>query len=363
MKENTFSCLRLGDFPAYKSVVQQAWFAPADVKPLKLDWNESPIPPSPRVRQAVFDFLARPNALNWYPDANSTQLRHTIAHHWQVSEDSVQTYCGSDTALEYAVRIFTQKSDTVLMVSPTYDNFRIYALEAECSVVQDGPEDIFELKAEGLDAMIRQHRPRLVYVANPNNPTGWLMMPQELEAVAVHHPGTLLLVDEAYGEFAGKSAIHLAATRANMIVFRSFSKAYGLAGLRVGYVIASPGNVEQLSRVRNGKNVSMIGQVAAIAAMEDQEFLRETLRHIEDGQRRLAAGLNDLNIPFRVTPGNFVLIKVENAAEVQSELAKRFVYVRSVAHLKGMQGYLRITLGDSEQMCQFVETLKSILRG
>jgi histidinol-phosphate aminotransferase len=361
MSENTFSRSRLETFSPYKPSNQEAWFLAPDAQPLKLDWNESPLPPSPKVFSALEGFLKHPNALNWYPDANSRKLRDRLGAFWKIDPECVQTYCGSDSALHSAVHIFTKANDLVLMVSPTYDNFRIYALEAECRVALDGPEDIYVLTRGDLEALIRKHQPRLVYVANPNNPTGWLLSTEDIAAISAQFPDVMLIVDEAYAEYSGVTSIPLAIQRPNIVVHRTFSKAYGLAGLRIGYVVTSTGNTEQFNLIRNGKNVSMVAQVAAIAALEDGDYLAAVLDRVKKGQAVLEAGLRRLGIVFRSTPANFVLTHFEDAVKVQKELAAQHIYVRPMSHLPKLNGYLRITLGDAEQMNRFLSALESIL--
>jgi histidinol-phosphate aminotransferase len=361
MNENTFSCLRYPDFPPYKPSNQEVWFLPFDARPLKLDWNESALPPSPKVIEATRRFLARPNALNWYPDADAVRLRDAIAKRWEVPRECTQTYCGSDSALQAVVKVFTRHGDSVLMVSPTYDNFRIYALEAECRVILDGPEDIFNLCGEDLHGLIREHAPRLVYLPNPNNPTGWLISSEDLVSVTAEYQDVMFVIDEAYAEFSGETAIPAATHSPNIMIARTFSKAYGLAGVRVGYVLGSAGNIHQLSHIRNGKNVSMLAQIAAVEALEDQDYLSYTLGQITEGDKILCKALDELGIFYRTTPANFTLIKVENAAKLQSDLAAQRIYIRSMSHLKGMEGYLRITLGSPDQMRRLAEGLKQLL--
>ncbi len=361
MNKKTFSRLRFADFPPYKPSNQQAWFLPPETKPLKLDWNESPLPPSPKVFAALQEFLARPNALNWYPDADSRKLREAVAQHWHIQTDNVQTYCGSDSALQSAVRVFTQPGDAVLMVSPTYDNFRIYVIEADCRVILDGPDDLFTLTGDDLAQLIAKHNPRLVYIANPNNPTGWLVKPDEIERAAQQYPDTMLMLDEAYAEFSGVTSIRLAVSAPNIFVGRTFSKAYGLAGLRIGYVVATAGNIEQVNLIRNGKNVSMVGQVAALAALQDQEYLHAMLARLRRGQDVLTAGLTRLGLFYRATPANFVLIKFDNPAKIQAALAEQHIYVRPMSHLPKMTGFLRITLGNAEQMEEFLAAVEKLV--
>ncbi|MBK6765434.1 MAG: histidinol-phosphate aminotransferase family protein [bacterium] len=361
MNKNAFSVCRLDTIQPYKPSNQVAWFVPPESMPLKLDWNESPLPPAPSVMVAVKKFLEHPNALNWYPDANSHDLRTKLAEHWKIPEECVQTYCGSDSALHAAARIFTRLGDRVLMVSPTYDNFRIYALEAQCAVTLDGPKDIYTLRGDELAALVEKHHPQLVYLSNPNNPTGWLVPENEVVEVANRFPKTMFIVDEAYAEYSNVTVIPDAVQMPNLVAFRTFSKAYGLAGLRVGYIIGSPGNIEFLNLIRNGKNVSMIGQVAAMAALADGDYLKKSLERVRAGQRVLESGLTRLGIPFRASPANFVLVKFDDAKRIQDALADLLIYVRPMSHLPGMTGYLRITLGDETQMTRFVAALEKVL--
>ena len=364
MNDNlSFPSERLLGIEAYKGNGQKALSTSNGEDVLKLDWNESPLPPSPFAIKAILETVVQENALNWYPDIESSKLRELLADHLEVDFRNIQTFCGSDGALEIIIRSFVVPDDKLLIVSPTYDNFRIYGLSTGCEVEMEKPKDIFDLKIGDLIDLVKSANAKAVYLCNPNNPTGWLVKNEDLSVLADMFPETLFIIDEAYADFAGFTFAKEATKRRNTIITRTFSKVFGLAGLRIGYIVASIPNVETINKIRIGKNVNVLAQSAALAALKDTDHLAKTLKRVENGKQILIEGLDKIGLQYRVTPANFILIQHPDVDLIRSQLQLRNIYVRSLTHLIGLKQFLRITIGSPDQMERVVDALRDIIAG
>ena len=171
-----------------------------------------------------------------------------------------------------------------------------------------------------------------------------------------------MIVDEAYFEFWGETNLALIGEFPNLVITRSFSKAFALAGLRCGYLVTDPRNVGVLEKIRNGKNINSLAQVAAIAALEDTAYLRAQTARLRENQRLFVEEAAGLGIPVTGTPANFVLIKVSSPEKVKKALEDRRILVRNRSHMPQLEGYLRITTGSRDEMAKCLETLSPLIK-
>ncbi|MFZ4738259.1 MAG: pyridoxal phosphate-dependent aminotransferase [Bradymonadia bacterium] len=332
-----------------------------DQVPLKLDWNESTVPPSPKVLEAIQAFLGNAHHLNWYPVLNSTNLIERLEKHLGLSGDQLLITNGSDDALDTICTTYLDPGDTVLVPSPTYTHFLVFA-QTRGAVIQPhyGP-DAFESCIEQLVEAAHRTRPRLLYLVNPNNPTGVLYTRDEVATLLAACPGTLVIVDEAYSEFAGSSCIDLLHTYPNLVITRTFSKAYGIAGLRIGYAMAAPGVILDLRRVFNPKSVNVLAQIGAMAALEDQAYLRWYLGEVEASKRLLPPFFAARGLPFRPTPANYFLVQFDQAPWVVKRLQEEGVYVRDRSGMNQLAGWVRFSLGTVEQTRDLLDRIDRVL--
>ncbi|MCA9538910.1 MAG: histidinol-phosphate aminotransferase family protein [Myxococcales bacterium] len=317
--------------------------------PHKLDWNEATVPPSPRVIEAITAFLQNAHHLNWYPVLNSTNLIERLAAFHGVAPDRLLVTNGSDDALSTICTTYLDPTDAVLLASPTYQHFLVFAQTRGAHLVHHYAEDPFCADPEGLRAELLRLRPRLLYLVNPNNPTGVLYTPEEIASLLAASPETLVIVDEAYSEFAGTSAIGLLHEYSNLIVTRTFSKAYGMAGLRIGYALAHEEVVANLQRVFNPKSVNVLAQVAAMAALEDQTWLRWYVEEVDASKALMAEWFDARGLEFRSTPANFVMVRFDQAPWVVRLLTEEGVYVRDRSQMGHLGGFVRYSVGTVEQ--------------
>ena len=270
----------------------------------KLASNENPLGPSPK---AVAALKKASNLLNRYPDAGCTDLRLKLAKKLRVSPESILIGNGSDELIVLALRAFVDPGDEVVVAEPT---FLIYEIQARAcgASVRVVPMKNLRYDLQAMRAAITPHT-KLVFIANPDNPTGSYVTKKELEAFLRDLPHeTIVMLDEAYYEFAEASDYPQSLSYVNdfpVIVTRTFSKAYGLAGLRVGYGIAQPSIIAALHSVREPFNVNSLAQAAACGALEDSAFLAKTKSTIKKGRRYLLKSLAALNIRVLPSAANF----------------------------------------------------------
>ena len=330
--------------------------------PHKLDWNEATVPPSPKVQEAIMAFLESSNHLNWYPVLNSMNLAAALNHFYGVPQESFLVTNGSDDALNTICTTYLDPGDRVLVASPSYQHFLVFAQTRGAEIIHHYAPDPFEKDIEGLLRALHHHRPRLIYLVNPNNPTGVSYTPAEVAHLLAASPESLFVLDEAYYEFAGVTSIGLLSTHSNLVITRTFSKAYGMAGLRVGYALASPDIIEDLKRVFNPKSVNVLAQIGAIAALKDQVYLRSYLDEVARAKELMASWCASHGLPLHSTPGNYVMIRFEQAPWVVHLLHEEGVYVRDRSQMPQLSGYVRFSVGTLEQTQDVLSRLERVLK-
>jgi histidinol-phosphate aminotransferase len=343
----------------YKLVSHEAWDFQEDKRVLKLDWNEATIPPSPQVAKSISVFLKEGN-MNWYPDVNNMQLLGALSKYSNVPECNVQYFASSDSLHEYIVRAFIEPGDRILIVAPTYDNFR--AVVESNGALTDFyylGED-FDLDFEHFCNYINLHSPKIVYICNPNNPTGNLYSKELIESLVVSFTSVLFVVDEAYFEFTGVSCSDIVVNNDNILISRTFSKAFALAGFRVGYVISSQHNINILTKIRNPKNISTFSQLAALAALDDISYMQEFVKEVHLAKKIFESFLTENGFEIIKGEGNFTLLRIDLSQKLSflEHLSSNLIYVRDYGHVKGMENYIRITIGTCEQMARVQKTIE-----
>ena len=327
---------------------------------VKLASNENPHGPSPKAVEAMRGVLAD---VNRYPDANAYRLRERLAASLGVAMAEVVQGNGSNELLDLLVRTFTTPSDHIVFAEPSFVVYQIAAMaHGVAFTAVPLTNDVHDL-----DAMLKAVTPktRLVFVANPNNPTGTYVGRAALERFLTAVPADVVVaIDEAYAEYADApdyaSAISMRGLRERLVVLRTFSKIYGLAALRVGYAVATAELCDYLNRVRAPFNVSSLGQVAALASLEDGEHVEKSRTRNGVERARLAAALESLGL--RVTPSqaNFVYARVAMPARTLYEaLLDRGVIVRAFG---GLPHHVRITVGTERENDRLLAALGEVLK-
>ena len=331
---------------------------------VKLASNENPFGVPESSKQAMAQAAAE---LGRYPDANGFELKAALSTRYDVPADWITLGNGSNDILEIAAHAFVQKGESVVF---SQYSFAVYALATQGV---GGRAIVVPAVNYGhdLDAMAAAIEPdtRLVYVANPNNPTGTFIGAEKIEAFLNKVPGNVIVVlDEAYNEYLAPEhqfeSANWVRKYPNLIVSRTFSKAYGLAGLRVGFAIAQPAVTDLMNRIRQPFNVNSLAQAAAIAALNDKEFLAKGAENNFAGYQQLTAAFDELGLEYVPSFGNFVLVRVGDddgaGARVNLALLKQGVIVRPVGAY-GLPQWLRISIGLPEENATFIEALKKAL--
>jgi len=330
---------------------------------VKLASNENALGPSPKALDARRKNLKK---VNRYPDACSFYLKRGLAAFLEVKEENLVIGNGSDEIIVLATKAFVEKGDEVVMARPT---FLIYEIAAQ---IQDARIKFVPLtKALKYDlkaiASAVTANTKLVFIANPDNPTGTYVTRQELEDFLNAVPSdTMIFLDEAYFEFANYAFKDYPngldyLDRKNVIVGRSFSKAYGLAGLRIGYGIAGNESINYMERVREPFNVNLLAQSAAVAALEDRAFLKKTLKYCDAQKRVLYKAFDRMKLEYVRSATNFILINIErDCKDIFNKLLKEGVIVRDMKAW-GLDTYIRVTIGTAKENRKFVAALKKII--
>jgi histidinol-phosphate aminotransferase len=325
---------------------------------LWLDWNEATRPPSPRVFARLRAFLDD-GGLNWYADPTGRLLRQHLAGYVGRPYSQIQVFNGSDSALDHVVRTFVAPGDHVVLCAPCYDHFRVFAETAGARTEPVyGTRGPFRVDARNLAEHVRPST-RIVYIANPGNPTGRLYSLPQLELISSRITCGLLLVDEAYFEFSGATATSLLDVADNVVVSRSFSKAFGLAGLRCGYLVAHERVLSHVNRIRNGKEVNALAQAAAVAALEDLPAMRGYVEEVDEARSQLVGELRAAGREVIASPANYVLLRARDPAALVRGLRRQGVHVRNVSRLRGLGDYVRVTVGTREQARRFLQALSA----
>ena len=327
---------------------------------VKLASNENPLGPSPRALAAAQDAL---HDMALYPDGAGFALKAKLSEKLGVAQNQIVLGNGSNDVLDMAAQAFLSPGTSSVHAQHA---FAVYPIATQTVGAQSivVPARNYGHDLAAMRDAIRDGT-RVLWIANPNNPTGTFLPWAEIEDFLETVPQRVLVVlDEAYGEYLPPAErCDTAAWLArfpNLLISRTFSKAYGLAGLRVGYGLGHPDVIDLLNRVRHPFNVNLPGLAAAEAALDDSEFLARTYALNTAGMAQLVNGLTELGIDVVPSKGNFLLAKVGDAARINAELLKRGVIVRPVANY-GLPEFLRVSVGLAGQNARFLEALRACL--
>lgn len=351
----------------YPLVLQKAWKIKGKGV-LKLDWNEGT---EDIFKEVFMNYISSVKFnFNWYPPVIDEDLLHLLENYSGISKEFIQYFPGSDRALEYICRALLKEGDKVVVVHPTYDNFRIYVLSKGAKIIYYQPISIWEIRSkdyEALSELIDKEKCKIVYIVHPNNPTGWTLKKQHMQGLISTHTRTLFIIDEAYIEFYGlqNSMVSLVTKHENIVITRSFSKAWCLASLRMGYIVASPVILKILKKIINFKECTTLSLELLKIALKHKHLMENYVKEVEKSKVELTRFFSKFNnLEFRVTPANFLLLKLNS--EVKSNILKymenKRIFVRDLGHLSGFKNWIRITVGGWNTTQLLIEKLKDIFK-
>lgn len=327
-------------------------FQPSGEKMVKLNTNENPYPPSKKVLEAIGSITAE--QLRRYPDPAGNVFRQAAAEINSVTADCIMCTNGGDDLLTIAVRAFCDSQRPLAYPVPTYSLYSVLANIQGCGKLEIPFDDEFNLPAK-----LTQTGAGLTILCNPNAPNGSFISVDEIASIADELTG-VLLVDEAYVDFAEDDCVRLTKDFDNVIILRSMSKGYSLAGIRFGYAIARPEMINGLLKVKDSYNVDTVAIAAATAAIKDREYFDQNIEKIKSERDRLTVELGKSGFDVPKSRTNFILARYINgdAADIHKRLAEKNIYIRYFAELSDK---LRITVGTPQQNNELISALKEIL--
>jgi len=328
---------------------------------IKLASNENPLGMSPSAEAAIHIALAD---VARYPDGNGFELRSAVSQKYGVANEQIVFGNGSNDILELSARAFLRVGDEAIY---SQHAFAVYPLVTQ-AVGATGVVVPATDYCHDLDGFLKAICPktRLIFIANPNNPTGTLISKGKLETFLKQVPKNILVIlDEAYDEYLSSDdksdAINWLSTFKNLIISRTFSKAYGLAGLRVGFGLMHADLADILNRIRQPFNVNLIAQAAAVASLADESFVARSYAANQAGMLQLTQGLDYLGLQYIDSYANFISFAVKDAVNVNQKLLQHGIIVRPIANYD-MPDYIRVSIGLFSENKRFLEALELIIK-
>lgn len=328
-------------------------------KVVKIASNENPYGASPKVKEYLsnIDF-------NIYPDNYMTNLRSKLSNKLNVAESKLLFGNGSVEIIQMISRIFLDKGDNIVTQLPSFSSYFSEAKIQDSEIRTINPNAKYSFNLNDMLELI-DDRTKIVYITNPNNPLGSINTKEEIRDFVSKVPSDILIViDEAYFEFVRdesyESGIELIDEFKNVCVLRTFSKAYALAALRIGYIVANEDVIKNLEKVRVPFNASTVSQNCACIALDDEKFMKNTVKKIHETIDYIYGKLDELNIEYIKTQANFIMINVKkNSKEVVLNLMKRGFIVRDGFPL--MDTWIRVSIGTLEDMNDFIKVLSEVV--
>jgi histidinol-phosphate aminotransferase len=329
---------------------------------IKLASNESPVGPSPAVTAAIRKALKN---LNRYPDGGGFYLKKDLARKWRLDMSNFILGNGTNEILELIAKTFLMPGEEAIMGHPS---FVVYQLAVQGV---NGKKIVVPLKeyTHDLVSMFRAvtRKTKMIFIANPNNPTGTMVSDDEVDSFMRRIPERVIVVmDEAYSEYVTRrdfpETLKYLREGRNIIILRTFSKIYGLAGLRIGYGMARKDLVYEMNRARQPFNTNSLAQVAATAALRDKEYVKKLKKMNTEGRQFLYTSLDKMGIEYVPSEANFILVRVGDADRVYKSLLEKGVIVRPMAGF-GMKEHIRVTIGIPAENRRLIRSLKAVNSG
>jgi histidinol-phosphate aminotransferase len=324
---------------------------------LRLDFNENTFSPSPRVMERLK--LITAEGLTKYPEREPVE--RILAAHFGLQTEQVLLTNGVDEAIHLMCCAFLEEGDEALIAPPTFFMYDVSISMMTRGLVKVQADETLEFPFERFLAAITE-RTKLIIVASPNNPTGATVSREHLLAIAKAAPQAVLMVDEAYYHFHGESTMQDVTSVPNLIVARTFSKAYGLANLRIGMLVGNAELLKYVRKVSSPYNVNGVALDCLSIAIEDEAYLAWYVEQVRVGRERMMGGLAELGVPFFSSAANFLLMKIgPKHKELVAAMRKHGVLLRDRSTDPGCDGFVRITIGVEEHVTRGLEALKASL--
>lgn len=359
----------LRNFKPYNVASHKIWtVAPEERKDiLKLDWNEATHEPTPKVKERLKRLMST-DFLNYYPATYNSELHNLLASYIGLPKENVQYFASSDSLHEYISKLYITVGDPTLILWPSYDNFRLTAEVAGANVMYYELGENFSFDPNVFEELIRQKEPSLVYICNPNNPTGLLLEKEYICHLLTTFTSTMFLIDEAYIEFDEESSCKgLVLEHENILISRTMSKAFGLANIRFGYLIASKNNINYISSIRNPKNITTFAQEAVIGALSDVGYMKSYVEEVNRAKRMFIDAINnDFSgiLTAYESHANFVMIQCRDHQikdGLMGYLISNNIFIRNLNQSEKVSNCVRVTIGTAEQMRRVMSVIREYM--
>lgn len=328
---------------------------------VKLNQNESPFDVPDTLKQRCMQRIER-LAWNRYPINNSQLLREKLAARHRVDPDQILLGNGSNQLYQTLLTAVMSQGEPLLLTHPTFSLYELFAqiYDARIITVLHPPDESYPL--DKVLENIQKKKPRLTIVCSPNNPTGSELPLPDVEKICQSAPG-LVLFDEAYGEFSDREAVSLVLRNENLVVSRTFSKAFSMAGLRFGYLIAQQKVIKQLAKVNLPYNVNVFTEQVVTELLNHQSELMQHVQYLQKERDRIFSMMQRISgLTVYPSAANFLLIKAPAGLDLFAELKKQGVLVRDVSSYPLLQNHLRVTIGSKEENDMFLKALQDIMQ-
>ncbi len=334
---------------------------------VKLNANENPYGLPEEIIEEIL-WKAKNIKYSRYPNANSVKLSEAVSAFWGLTRDNIVIGNGSDELIDYLIKAFSEKGRKVITTAPSFAMYKIYSIVNESNFVQIPlSQSNFSLNEDKILEEAKKENSSIVFLAYPNAPTGNYFAEDKIIKI-IEESGCLVVVDEAYYEFGKKTFVPLISRYDNLVILRTFSKAYSIASLRVGYLLSNPEIINEIRKAKSPFNVNTFSQLAAQVVFENKEILKDGVEKIIGERERLTDRINEI-IPFKAHPSqtNFVLVEAgskEDTDLVYNNLLEQGILVQTVSDpvFSSSRYFLRITVGNKEENDILIDGLKSCQR-
>ena len=325
-----------------------------DKEIIRLNANENPYGSIKEINDKLSNF-----SFHNYPDSNQAKLRKFLSKYTGLPSENIVAGSGADEMIELIFKIYGKKEDVLIDAQPTFGMYSFLATSMGMKVINSPRKEDWSIDLLKTVDLINEYKSKLLFIASPNNPTGNIA--NENEIINLLETGTIVIVDETYYEFCSKSCSNLLNSFENLIILRSFSKWAGIAGLRIGYMMASKNVISNIFKIKQPYNVNLAAEVAAITTLENSDKLIENIQIINNEKEDFFSFLNEYtNITPFLSEANFILCKFKNndSEIVFNKLAKEGIFVRKFSD-DNLKNYLRISIGKPEQMKKIKKVIKT----
>jgi histidinol-phosphate aminotransferase len=314
---------------------------------LKLDSNENTLGPSPRVRAALEDLIYT-EPMHFHDGDNDDDLKNMLSEYVGLDSDSIRCFAGKINALEHISKTYLEQGTEIVINAPKDDNVTTIALSLGAIVTEVVHDNPFEFNIEALINHIGP-KTRVIYIANPDEHTGASFSEAEIVFLLAYAERMMVVVDEEYFEFCGHSVSDLINRFPNLIVIRSFAKAFGLANIKAAYILSDPDNLGYVDRLTCDPDLDSFSRKAVLAVLDDLGYTRKYVSLIEQSKKLLLQNLPEIGYQFRMTTANFFVLKVNDSGMAARLLEDAGIAVKDFSDIRALDGFVRISIGTPEQ--------------